>query len=156
MPPRADKDLDDLASVINGAIEIPPLAAQAAVGVVDPPLATDGLAVSAGRLAEARQEARHPAIGRAAIDGDAALGQPRDAIGVAEALPARPAPGQGDEVVWKAVAREGTGRAGGEAPTAGMAALALAAQARHPVPPRPLAPAPRACHHQPPPVTDSG
>ena len=102
------------------------------------------------RLPEAGQEALLPAVDRAAVDGDAALGQPLDHVGVAQAVACVPPDGQGNDVVREVVPREGTGGAGGEPAATIAAAPTLPAQPRLPIAPRRPAPAPYAVHRQPP------
>ncbi len=74
-----------------------------------------------------------------AIDGEATLRQPREHIGIAEAVAHLPVHSEGEEIVGKRVVREGTSRAGRKAATAGGAAPALTTQVCLSISPCPLA-----------------
>ncbi len=82
-----------------------------------------------GGFRKQREEALHPAVHRAAINHEAALGEPRHDVRVAEAVAHGVADGHGTHVVEEAVVREGRLRAGGEAAPALIAAPPLAAEA---------------------------
>jgi hypothetical protein len=62
-----------LATLVDGAIDPGPMAADPGVRLVHPPVRTDRLAVLASHVAKQRKEALHPTIDGALIDQDAAL-----------------------------------------------------------------------------------
>src|SRR5438552_4068268 len=99
---RRHTGIDDLAVSVDRAVDVMPAAAYSSVDLVHSPVRTYGVAVLASHLAERRQKALHPAIDRALIDQDSALGQPFTDFGVAEAITHIPADGQGNDVVRKA------------------------------------------------------
>ncbi len=57
---------------------------------------------------EQGQEALHPTVNGAAIDGEATLGEPLDHIGVAQAVANVPAYSEGDDIIGETVMRERT------------------------------------------------
>src|SRR6266511_4322207 len=120
--------IHDLTDPVDGSIDVMPTAANASVGLVDPPVWTDGVMVLSSSLANYRKKTLHPTVDGALIDKDATLGQQFTNLGVAEAVANVSADGQGDNVVRKAATRERRTGALGEAPTTLATAEPLATE----------------------------
>ena len=148
--PFGDVDVHHLAVLVDRPVAVGPATVQPAVGLVHPPARADRPPVAAGRLAQQRQVAPHPAVDRAPVDGQAALGEPFGDVGVAQAVVDLPANRQGDHLIGRAAPGEGADRGGGEPASAAIAPPTLPAQPRVPVPPCRCAPTPDAPHRPPP------
>ena len=101
--------VDDLAILINGAIDIGPLPVQPCVRLINAPVFADWASMNMGSFAKQRKEALDPTVDGAAVNHDTSLGKPLDHVGIAQPVPDVPAHGQGDHVIWEGMVRESTG-----------------------------------------------
>jgi hypothetical protein len=93
IPLCAQQDVDHLTVLIDGTIEISPLAADPDRRFIDIPALPDASQVAACRGSEMRAEAKRPGQAGPLRDVDAALGEPIAPIGAREADGALPADG---------------------------------------------------------------
>ncbi len=91
--PLREVGVDDLASLIDGAVDVGPFAIEAGVRLINPPCAANRVPVGPGGVLEQRQEALDPAINRATLDDEAPFGEPLDDVSIAQAIPNVPAHG---------------------------------------------------------------
>ena len=70
---RSQQEVDRIAVLVDGSVEVAPLATDPDVGLVDPDRSTMGLTELAQPLLDQRRIGEHPAVQRAVIDLDTAL-----------------------------------------------------------------------------------
>jgi hypothetical protein len=70
-----DKDIDDLAELVDGAEDVAPSAGDLCVGLIDLPAVPDGVAAGPGGLGEQQGEPLHPAVDGDVVDLNAPLSQ---------------------------------------------------------------------------------
>jgi len=99
--------LNDLAELVNRPVDIPPVAGDLHVGLVDEPAASDGVSAGAGRLGEQRREPLDPPVDGDVVDLDAALGEQLLDVAIGQPEAQVPADRQHDHVGWEAEAGEG-------------------------------------------------
>src|SRR6185503_1489802 len=102
-----------------------PAAADPRVGLVHAPIRAHRRAVLASHLTEQWQEALDPAVDRALVHQDAALGQPLADLRVAQSVADVPMYSQGDDVVGEGTARKRLARASRETTAAAATSEAL-------------------------------
>jgi hypothetical protein len=77
--PRGDIDVDDLAELVDGPVDIPPLAPPLAgdlhIRLVDLPAIADAVAAGPGGVGQQRRESQHPPVDGDVVDLDATLGE---------------------------------------------------------------------------------
>ena len=88
--PGRQQDVDDLAMLVNGPVEIGPRASDLHVCLVGEPPVTGSMAARPRRLDELGGEPLHPPVDSDVIDGDAALGQQLLDVPVGQPLPQVP------------------------------------------------------------------
>jgi hypothetical protein len=109
--PHGQQDVDDLAMLIDGPVEIAPLTCDLQVGLVgEPPVFWD-VAARSGSLDELRGEALHPPLNADMINGYAALGQQLLDIPVRQAIAQVPPDRDRDHIRREPEASEDRGRA---------------------------------------------
>jgi hypothetical protein len=69
------KNVDDLAELVDGPVDIPPPAGDLHVGLVDLPAVSDGVAAWAGGLGQQRREPLDPPVDGDVVDLNAAFGE---------------------------------------------------------------------------------
>ena len=89
--PTQQQNVNDLAVLIDGPIEIGPGASDLHICLVGEPAVTEGMAARPRRLDELRGEPPHPPVDGDVIDGDAALGQQLLDVPLGQAVPQVPA-----------------------------------------------------------------
>ena len=70
-----DVDVDDLAVLVDGPVDVAPAAGDLDVGLVDEPAVADRVAARPGRVGQERREALHPPVDGDVVDLDATLGE---------------------------------------------------------------------------------
>ena len=70
-----DKDIDDLADLVDRAVDVAPLPGDLPVGLVDLPAVPDPVSAGPGRVGEEGREPLHPAVNGHVIDLDLTLGE---------------------------------------------------------------------------------
>ena len=100
-------DVDDLAELVDGSVQVTPHAPDLDLGLVGQPAITDGVATWTRRLHQQRSEPLHPPVDGHVVDLDATLGQQLLDISVGQAEPQIPTHSQDDDVWRKAEAGEG-------------------------------------------------
>jgi hypothetical protein len=73
--PRGDEDVDDLAELVDGPVDIPPPASDLHIGLVDLPAIADAVAAGPGGLGQQRREPLDPAVDGDVVDLDPAFGE---------------------------------------------------------------------------------
>jgi len=86
-----DQDVDDLAVLVDRAVEVRPAAGDLDVGLVDKPAVAHGVPCRAGSINELRGEGLYPAIHRDVIDPDATFGQQLFHVAIGQAVAQIPA-----------------------------------------------------------------
>jgi hypothetical protein len=75
VPPYGHRDVDDLAELVDRAVDVPPPTGDLHVGLVDLPAITNRMPTGPGRLGQQRRESLHPAVDGDVVDRDAAFGE---------------------------------------------------------------------------------
>ena len=70
-----DTDIDDLAELVDRAVDVPPPTGDLHVGLVDLSAITNSMPAGPGRLGQQRRESLHPAVDGDVVDLDAAFGK---------------------------------------------------------------------------------
>jgi hypothetical protein len=96
--PGGDVDVDDLAVLINRAVDVPPPARDLHIGLVHIPTVADRVAARPRRIREERREALHPAVDGDVIDLDSALAEEFFDISIREPVPQIPAESEDDDL----------------------------------------------------------
>ena len=65
-----DIDVDDLAVLVDGSVDVTPPTGDLHVGLIDEPTVADRMAARPGRIREERHEALHPPVHRDVVDLD--------------------------------------------------------------------------------------
>jgi hypothetical protein len=73
--PRGDEDVDDLPELVDGPVDVPPVASDLHVGLVDLPAIADAVAAGPGGLGQQRREPLDPAVDGDVVDLNAAFGE---------------------------------------------------------------------------------
>jgi len=103
-----DHDVEDLAGLVDGPVDVAPAAGDSDVGLVDEPAGTSGVASRAGGLDELlRGEPLYPPVQRDVVDLDAALGEQLFEIPVGQAEAQVSAHRQEDHLRWELDPSEG-------------------------------------------------
>jgi hypothetical protein len=105
--PRGDEDVDDLPELVDGPVDVPPVASDLHVGLVDLPAIADAVAAGPGGVGQQRREPLHPSIDRHVVDLDAALGEEFFEVAVGQAEAQVPADREHNHLGWEAEAGEG-------------------------------------------------
>jgi len=85
--PRGDEHVNDLPELVDGAVDIAPLAGDLQVGLVDLPAVANGVSAGPGGLGEQAGEAEHPPVDGEVVDLDTALSEEFLDVPVGEAEP---------------------------------------------------------------------
>src|SRR5438270_4308924 len=85
--PRRNVDINDLAVLVDGSVDVAPPAGDLDVGFVDIPAVADRVAARSGRVDQQRGEALHPPEHGDVIDLDSTLGQQFLDVAVRQAVP---------------------------------------------------------------------
>jgi hypothetical protein len=96
-----DKDIDDLAELVDGAGHVAPPAGDLHVGLIHLPAVPDGVPAGSGSLGEQRREPLHPAVDGDVVDLDAAFGEQFFDVAEGQAETQVPADRQHDHVGWE-------------------------------------------------------
>ena len=73
--PRGDVDVDDLAVLVDGAVDVPPPAGDLDVGLVHEPTITNAVTAGPCGIREQRREPLHPPVHGDVVELDPTLGQ---------------------------------------------------------------------------------
>jgi hypothetical protein len=103
---RGETNVDDLAELVDRAVDVAPLACDLDIGLVDLPAITDGMATGPGSLGEQRREPLHPPVDRDVVDLHAAFGQQLLHVAVRQSEAQIPAHRQHDHIGREAEASE--------------------------------------------------
>jgi hypothetical protein len=93
-----DVDVDDLAVLINGPVDVAPPARDLHVGLIHAPTVADRLAARPGCIGQRGREALHPSVHGDVIDLDATLTEELLDVAVGEPVPEVPAHRQDDDL----------------------------------------------------------
>ena len=96
--PRRQQDVDDLAMLIDGPVEIGPPAGDLHIGLVGEPPVTGSMAAWPRSLDELRGEPLHPPVHADVVNGDTAFGQQFLDIPVGQPVPQVPADRERDHL----------------------------------------------------------
>src|SRR5712691_7170178 len=96
--PGRDVDVDDLAVLVDGSVDVAPPAGDLHVGLIDVPTIADRMPAGSGRVGEERREALHPPVHRDVIDLDPTLGEEFLDIAIGEPEPKIPAHREDDDL----------------------------------------------------------
>jgi 5'-3' exonuclease, N-terminal resolvase-like domain len=102
--------VDDLAELIDRAVDVAPLASHLHIGLVHLPAVTDGVAAWPSGVGQQRREAQHPPIDRHVVDLHAPLAKEFLHIAVRQTEAQVPADRQHDHIGREAEASEGGAR----------------------------------------------
>ncbi len=80
--PRGAGGIDDLAMLINGAVQVRPRATEAGVQFVHPPLLAHRSAMGTCGVPKQWEETLDPAVDGTPVNDQAALGEPLDDVGI--------------------------------------------------------------------------
>ncbi len=119
--------LNDFPVLIDRSVDGGPAPSGTTIRFVNAPFRADGSSVRPRRHREQWEKVLDPALDRAALHHEAALGEPLHDIGLPQAIAHIPAHGERDQIIGKRVARERTRRTGRKVATAGGAPPALPA-----------------------------
>jgi hypothetical protein len=72
--PWGDEHVNDLAWLVDGPVDIAPLAGDLHIGLVDLPALADGMSAGPGSLGQQAGEAKHPPVDGDVVDLDTAFG----------------------------------------------------------------------------------
>ena len=114
-----EEDIDDLAELVDGAVDIAPPASDLHIRLIHLPAVPDGVPAGPGGLGEQRREPLHPAVDGDVVDFDAAFGEQFFDVAEGQAETQVPADRQHDHLGREAEASEGRSRAGSRARAAG-------------------------------------
>jgi hypothetical protein len=106
VPLLGQQHVDDLAVLVDRPIQVPPLAGDLDVGLIDEPAVPGGVPEWAGGVSEQRGEPLHPPVHGHVIDLDAALGQQLLHIPIGLPVPQVPANGDRDHLGWEPIPGE--------------------------------------------------
>jgi hypothetical protein len=113
LPSRwADKDIDDLAELVDGAVHVAPPAGDLHIGLIHVPAVPDGVPTGPGGLGEQRREPLHPAVDGDVVDLNAPLSQELFDVAEGQAETQVPTDRQHNHVGREAKASEGRSREG--------------------------------------------
>ncbi len=93
-----DEDVDDLAVLVDGPVDVPPHSGDLDVGLVDEPPIPDGAPARTGRVDQLRSELLDPPVQGHMVHLDAALGEDLLQVPVGQSVPQVPADRQQDDV----------------------------------------------------------
>ena len=123
-----DKDIDDLAQLVDGAEDVAPPAGDLHVGLIHVPAVPDGVPAGPGGLGEQRRKPLHPAVDGDVVDLNAPLSQELFDVAERQAVTQVPADRQHDHLGREAEAGEGRSWDGSRARAAGSHDDSLPAQ----------------------------
>jgi hypothetical protein len=72
---RGDEHVDDLSELVDGSVDVAPLAGDLHIRLVDLPAVADSMAARLGGVGQQRGEAEHPPVDSHVVDLDATLGE---------------------------------------------------------------------------------
>jgi hypothetical protein len=127
-----DKDIDDLAELVDGAVDIAPPASDLHVGLIHLPAVPDGVPAGLGGLGEQRREPLHPPEDGDVVDLDTAFGEQFFDVAEGQAEPQVPANREDDDIRWEAEAGKSGPRRGSRARVASSHTGSLAARTHSP------------------------
>jgi hypothetical protein len=130
VPTWGDEHIDDLAELVDRAVDVAPLASDLHVGLVDLPAVTDGVAAGPSGVRQQWREAQHPAVDGDVVDLDAPLDQEFLDIAVGQPEAQVLADREHSHPEWEAEANNGGARSGSRAWAAGSHASSLTAGTR--------------------------
>ena len=105
--PWGDDHVDDLAELVDGSVDVSPLASDLYIRLVHLPAVTDPVAAGSSSLGQQRREALHPPVHRHVVDLDTALDEQLLDVAVRQPEAQVPADSNDDYVGWEAEAGEG-------------------------------------------------
>ena len=73
--PWGDEHVDDLAELVDRAVDVAPPAGDLHIGLIDPPTVPDRVAAGPGGLGQQRREPQHPSVDGDVVDLDPAFGE---------------------------------------------------------------------------------
>jgi hypothetical protein len=123
-------DVDDLPGLVDGPVDVAPLAGDLDVGLVHLPAVSHAMPAGPGGVGKQRREAQHPAVDGDVVDLDATLDEELLEVAVGQAEAQVPADRQHDHVGWETEAGEGRLRDWRAATAAGSHADSFSAQTR--------------------------
>jgi hypothetical protein len=123
-----DEHVDHLPELVDRTVDVPPLADELHVGLVDLPTVADGVAAGPSGVSQQRREPQHPPVDGDVVDLDAALDQEFFEVAIGQAVAQIPADRDDDDLGWEAEAGEGRSRSGNRSWAAGSHAGSLAAR----------------------------
>jgi hypothetical protein len=100
------RNLDDLAVLVDCAVDVAPHTSHLHIGFVDKPAITNTVTTRPRCVDHERSEALHPSVDGDVVDLDAALGEKFFDIAVRESVAQVPAHRQQDHVRWKPESRK--------------------------------------------------
>src|SRR5215207_1427474 len=105
--PRGDEDVDDLRELVDGPVDIAPLAGDLHIGLVHLPAISHAMPAGPGGLGQQRHEPLHPPVDGDVIDLNPALGEEFFDVAVRQPEAQVPADREDDDVWWETKAYEG-------------------------------------------------
>ncbi len=111
--PLRNIGIDHLAILVDRPVEVGPATLQADIPCIDAPPIAEWSAIGAGGFPKQREQALDPALDGAAIHHEPAFSEPRDDVGVAEAIAHVPPHSYGDHIIREGMVRKGARRARG-------------------------------------------
>jgi hypothetical protein len=108
--PRGDTDVDDLPELVDGAVDIPPLAGDLHVRLIHLPAISHAMPAGPGGVGQQRREPQHPPVDGDVVDLDAPLDEQLLDISVGQAEAQVPADREHDHIRGEAEPGEGGAR----------------------------------------------
>ena len=103
-------DVDDLPGLVDGPVDVAPLAGDLDVGLVHLPAVSHAMPAGPGGVGKQRREPQHPPVDGHVVGLDPTLGQELLEVAVGQAEAEVPADREHNHIGWEAEAGEGRAR----------------------------------------------